>query len=84
LTDSITLHMSVFIVRAQPYMIVAGDPRNMRMTHHSAVMNLTALPPVLDISFCILVAARPPPAPPLPLTVPRITCVTERRPKAME
>jgi hypothetical protein len=54
------------------------------LAYQSAVMNLTALPPDFEISFWILVAARPPPAPPWACAVPRRTCVTERRPRAME
>jgi hypothetical protein len=53
-------------------------------THHSTVMKLIALPPLLAISFCIFVAAKPPPTPPRALVVPRMTCVTERRPSAIE
>jgi hypothetical protein len=53
-------------------------------SHHSTVMNLTALPPLLAISFCTFVAAKPPPTPPRALVVPRMTCVTVRRPSAIE
>jgi hypothetical protein len=53
-------------------------------TYHSTVMNLTELPPDFEISVWILVAARPPPAPPCTFAEPRTTCVTERRPSAIE
>ena len=58
--------------------------RNEAVSYHSAVTYFTALPPVLAISFCSLVAARPPPVPPCALAVPKTTCVTVRRPRAIE
>lgn len=48
-------------------------------TYHSTVTYLTAAPRVLAISFWSLLPARPPPQ-----VVPRMTCVTVRRPRAMD
>jgi hypothetical protein len=52
--------------------------------YHSTPTNFTPLPLTLAISFWILVAASPPPAPPCWFAVPRMTCVTLRRPRAMD
>lgn len=89
--DSRTLHKSVAVVmnvsrRRSWWLAELGKAANHSIgpTYHSTVIYLTAFPPVLDTSFCILVAARPPPAPPFALTVPNITCVTVLRPNVME
>lgn len=49
------------------------------LTYQSTVTYFTAFPRVLVISFWTLLPARPPPQ-----VVPRMTCVTVRRPRVMD